>query len=439
MDIQLDQISKTEALIKINLKEADYQPKVEEKLKEYSKKAQIKGFRPGKVPQSLITKMYGKSILVEEINQMVSHKVMDYIKENDLQILGDPLPNAEKAAEMDWENGKDFDFEYEIGIAPEFDLKVDSKLKVDTFSIKIEGKLIDETVTNLQKQFGETTNPDVSESGDSLYGEIVIEGDDENAAGTLLDFDHVDKKVQKDMVGKKAGDVIEFDPAKAIKNEDQRNAFLATNQGLTGKIKFEVKKINRTAPAEINQDMFDKTFGKDAVKSEEEFREKIKVSISENYVKETEGYTELKIRDKFIEKTKIELPDTFLKKWLELSNKNNLTKEQIDQDYPLYANDLKWSLIKNKISKDNEIKVEHEEVVEEAKNMIRVQFGSMGMSEAMEQNIDSFADNYLKGEEGQNYMKLNEKVFNDKVMAYIKENISIKAKEVTADEYREKA
>ncbi|WP_422361986.1 trigger factor [Reichenbachiella sp.] len=439
MDIQLDQKSKTEALIKINLKEADYQPKVEEKLKEYSKKAQIKGFRPGKVPQGLINKMYGKSILVEEINQMVSHKVMDYIKENDIQILGDPLPNAEKAADLDWENGKEFDFEYEIGIAPEFDLKVDSKLKVDTFSIKIEDKLIDETVANLQKQFGETTNPEVSEDGDSLYGEIIIEGDDENASGTLLDFDHVEKKVQKDMIGKKAGDVIEFDPAKAIKNEDQRNAFLATNQGLTGKIKFEVKKVNRTDRAEINQDLFDKTFGKDAVKSEEEFKEKIKVSISENYVKETEGYTELKIRDKFIEKTKMELPDTFLKKWLALSNKNNLTQEQIDTDYPLYANDLKWSLIKNKISKDSEIKVEHEEVVEEAKNMIRVQFGSMGMSEAMEQNIDSFADNYLKGEEGQNYMKLNEKVFNDKVMAHIKENISIKAKEVTADEYREKA
>ncbi|SMD37181.1 trigger factor [Reichenbachiella faecimaris] len=439
MDVQLDQISKTEALIKINLKEADYQPKVEEKLKEYSKKAQIKGFRPGKVPHSLVNKMYGKSILVDEINHMVSHKVMDYIKENDIQILGDPLPNAEKAANMDWENSKDFDFEYEIGIVPEFDLKVDSKIKVDTFSIKIEDKLIAETVSNLQKQFGETTNPDVSEDGDSLYGKIVIEGDDENAAGTLLDFDHVEKKVQKEMIGKKAGDVIEFDPAKAIKNEDQRNAFLATNQGLTGKVKFEVKKVNRTAPAEINQELFDKTFGKDAVKTVEEFKEKIKVSISENYVKETEGYTELKIRDKFIEKTKMELPDTFLKKWLEVSNKNNLTKEQIDQDYPLYANDLKWSLIKNKISKDSEIKVEHEEVVEEAKNMIRVQFGSMGMSDAMEQNIDSFADNYLKGEEGQNYMKLNEKVFNDKVMAYIRANISIKAKEVTADEYREKA
>lgn len=439
MDIQLDQISKTEALIKINLKEADYQPKVEEKLKEYSKKAQIKGFRPGKVPQSLVNKMYGKSILVDEINHMVSHKVMDYIKENDIQILGDPLPNAEKAADLDWDAGKEFDFEYEIGIAPSFDLKVDNKIKVDTFSIKIDEKLMTETLENLQKQFGEMTNPEISEAGDSLFGNILTEGEEENA-GSLLDLTEVEKKAQKDFIGKKTGDVIEFDPAKAIKNDDARKTFLGeANQDLKGKIKFEVKNVNRTIPAAFDQDLFDKTFGKDAVKSEEEFKEKVKSSIGENYKRETEGYTDLKIRDKFIEKTKMELPDTFLKKWLELSNKNELTKEQIDKDYPLYANDLKWSLIKNKITKDNEIKTEHEEVVNEAKNMIRAQFGSMGMSDAMEQNMDSFADNYLKGEEGQNYVKLNEKVYNDKVMAYIRENITIKAKEVTAEEYKEKA
>lgn len=439
MDIQLDQISKTEALIKINLKEADYQPKVEEKLKEYSKKAQIKGFRPGKVPQSLVKKMYGKSILVDEINHMVSHQVMDYIKENDIQILGDPLPNAEKAAELDWEGGKTFDFEYEIGIAPEFDLKVDSKIKVDTFSIKIDDQLMTETLENLKKQFGEMTNPEVSEAEDSLFGKILTDSDEENTDG-LLDLNQVEKKAQKNFIGKKAGDVIEFEPAKVIKDENQRSTFLGeANKDLKGKIKFEVKNINRTIPAELNQDLFDKTFGKDAVKTEEEFKEKVKSSIAENYSRETEGYTELKIRDKFIEKTKIELPDTFLKKWLELSNKNELTKEQIDKDYPLYANDLKWSLIKSKISKDNEIKTEHEDVVNEAKNMIRTQFGSMGMSDAMEENIDSFADNYLKGEEGQNYMKLNEKVFNDKIMSYIRENVTIKAKEVSAEEYRDKA
>ncbi|UXX81264.1 trigger factor [Reichenbachiella carrageenanivorans] len=439
MDIQLDQISKVEALIKINLKEADYQPKVEEKLKEYSKKAQVKGFRPGKVPQSLVKKMYGNSILVDEINHMVSHKVMDYIKENDIQILGDPLPNAEKAAQLDWANGKEFEFEYEIGIVPEFDLKVDKKIKVDTYTIKVDDKLLDETLDNLKKQFGETTNPKVSEAGDALFGNILTEGEEENA-GALLDINDVEKKAQKDFIGKKSGDVIEFDPAKAIKDEDIRKTFLGeANQELKGKIKFEVKNVNRTVPAELNQELFDKTFGKDAVKTEEEFKEKVKATIADNYNRETEGYTELKIRDAFIDKTKMELPDTFLKKWLELSNKNQLTKEQIDKDYPLYANDLKWSLIKNKISKDSEIKTEHEDVVNEAKNMIRAQFGSMGMSEAMEENIDAFADNYLKGEEGQNYMKLNEKVFNDKVMAYIKETISIKAKEVTAEEYKAKA
>lgn len=439
MDIQLDQISKTEALIKINLKEADYQPKVEEKLKEYSKKAQIKGFRPGKVPQNLINKMYGKSILVDEINHMVSHKVMDYIKENDIQILGDPLPNAEKAAELDWENGSEFDFEYEIGIVPEFDLKVDNKLKVDTFSIKIDDKLMAETLENLQKQFGETTNPEVSEAGDSLFGHILVDGEPVEE-GSLLDLNLVEKKAQKSFIGKKSDDVVEFDVTKAIKNEVDRNTFLGeANKNLSGKIQFKIKNVNRTLPAELNQDLFDKTFGKDVVKSEEEFKEKVKSSIGENYKRETDGYTDMKIRDKFIEKTKMDLPDTFLKKWLEMSNQNQLTKEQIDSDYPLYANDLKWSLIKNKIAKDNEINTEHEEIVNEAKNMIRAQFGSMGMSEAMEQNIDAFADNYLKGEEGQNYRKLSEKVFNDKIMAFVREKISIKAKEVTAEEYREKA
>lgn len=439
MDIQLDQISKTEALIKINLKEADYQPKVEEKLKEYSKKAQIKGFRPGKVPQSLINKMYGKSILVDEINHLVSHQVMDYIKENDIQILGDPLPNAEKAAELDWDNGKEFDFEYEIGIVPEFDLKVDNKIKVDTFSIKIDDKLMAETLENLQKQFGEVTNPEVSEAGDSLFGHILVDGE-ESGDGSLLDLNQVEKKAQKNFIGKKSDDVIEFDVTKTIKNEDDRRTFLGeANKDLTGKIQFKVKNVNRTLPAELNQDLFDKTFGKDVVKTEDEFKEKVKSSIGENYTRETDGYTDMKIRDKFIEKTKMDLPDTFLKKWLELSNKNELTKEQIESDYPLYANDLKWSLIKNKIATENEIKTEHEEIVNEAKNMIRAQFGSMGMSEAMEQNIDAFADNYLKGEEGQNYRKLSEKVFNDKVMTFVREKITIKAKEVSAEEYRDKA
>lgn len=437
MDIQLDQISTTEALVKINLVEADYQPKVEAKIKEFSKKASIKGFRQGKVPKGVIQKMHGKSILVDEINQMVSHEVMDYIKKNEIQILGEPLPNQEKIEGLDWDTAKVFDFEYSIGIAPKVKVSVDKKVKVDSFSIKVDDKLMDETLDNIKKQFGEMSNPEASEAGDSIYGTILVEGQ-EDANGTVLEIDAVEKKSQKTFLGQKGGDVIEFDPAKAIKDETIRTQFLGENKELTGKIKFEVKNINRVAPAELNQDLFDKVFGKDTVKSDEEFIEKIKNTVSENYEKETDGYTSLKIRDKFIESTKMELPDEFLKRWLKISNAE-ITDEQLEQEYPLYANDLKWSMIKNTVAKDNDIKVENEDVVNEAKAMIRQQFGSMGMSDQMEDNIDTFADNYLKGEEGKNYMKLHESVFNNKISDFIKENITIKIKDVTVEEYKEKA
>ncbi len=440
MNIQLDQISKNEALIKINLGAADYQPKVDEKIKEYSKKAQIKGFRPGKVPQGVIKKMYGKSILVDEINHMVSHKVMDYIKENEIQILGEPLPNLDKVADIDWEATEEFDFEYNIGMASDFSLAIDKKFKVDTYTIKVDQKLIDETVENIRKQFGEMTNPEVSVAGDSLYGQILDgSAEGEEANGSLLDINDVEKKAQKNFIGKKQGDVIEFDPAKTIKDDEARKRFLGDFAYEKGKLKFEVKNVNHVEPAEIGQELFDKTFGPNLVKTEEEFIEKIKSTLADNYSRETDGYTDLKIRDKFLEKVKIELPDDFLKRWLERTNDTQLTKETIDNEYPLYANDLKWSMIKNKIAKDHDIKAEHEEVVDAAKDMIRQQFGSMGMSEQMEANMDAFADNYLKGEEGQNYMKLHEKVFNDKVFAYIREQITIKAKDVTIDEYKEKA
>lgn len=437
MDIVLDKISQTEATIKVNLKEADYQPKVEEKLKEYSKKAQIKGFRPGKVPRGVIQKMYGKSILVDEINHMVSHKVMDYIKENEIQVLGDPLPNQEKVEALDWDTQKEFDFEYSIGMASDFEVKLDKKVKVDSFTIKVDDALINETVDNLKNQMGEMTNPEVSEAGDSLYGEIMIE-EGNNKAGTL-EIAQLNKADQKKATGMKSGDVLEFDPYKSIKDEDYRNQFLGDElKDGKGKIKFELKNVNRVIPAEINEALFDKTFGPGVVKTEEEFRTKVQDSIAENYQKETEGYTHLKVRDALIEKTKIDLPETFLKQWLTITNKE-VTEEQIDADLPLYLNDLRWSLIKNTVAKDNEIKVEHEEVVEEAKKMIRAQFGQMGLSSQMEANIDSFADNYLQGENGENYRKLYETVFTDKVITLIQDKITIKAKEVTAEEYRKKA
>ena len=383
--------------------------------------------------------MYGKSILVDEVNHMLSHSVMDYIKENDIQILGEPLPNVEKAAEIDWDNATEFDFEYSIGIANEFELTLDKKLKVDSMNIKVDDQVINETLDNLKQQFGTTTNPEIAEEGDSLYGEFSIEGEEEPATGSL-NFSELDKKDIKKFIGKKKDDEIIFNPLKIIKNEEHRNAFLGENaNSVSGDITFKVKNVNRVVPAEVNQDLFDKTFGPDVVTSEAEFIEKIKESISSNYEMESNNYLDLKIREKLIEKAKITLPDEFLKRWIEVANKNNISKEEIERDYEHYSNDLKWTLIKNKISKQHDIKAEHEDVVNEAKALIRMQFASSGLGSQLEDSIDTFADNYLKGNEGDNYMKLHEKVFNDKILAFIKENVTIKNKEVSAEEFRKKA
>ena len=437
MEIVLDKISNTEALIKISLKQDDYQPKVEEKIKEYSKKANIKGFRPGKVPKTLITKMYGKSILVDEVNHMLSHNVMDYIKENDIQILGEPLPNMEKAAAVDWDTQSEFDFEYSIGMADDFEVKLDKKVKIENFSIKVDAKVIKETIDNLKKQFGTMTNPETSEEGDVLYGEILTEDEEENKKGEL-DLTKVEKKQLKNFVGKKSEDEIEFNVSKVLKEESDREAFTGSKE--TTEIKFLVKNVNRMIDAEMGQDLFDKTFGKDAVKTEEEFRTKISEVVGKNYDQESENFLNYKIQDEFVEKTKIDLPDEFLKRFIESSNKEKISREDIDRDFEHYAKDLKWSLIKNKISKDNEIKAEHEDVIEEAKTMIRQQFTASGFpADQMESSLDSFVDNYLKGEDGNNYVKLHEKVYNDQVVKFIKESITIKNKEVSPEEFNKKA
>ena len=432
MEIALDKLSNTEALIKISLKEVDYQPKVEEKIKEYSKKANIKGFRQGKVPKGVITKMYGKSILVDEVNHMLSHKVMDYIKENELQILGEPLPNFEKASEIDWDNQTEFDFEYSIGMAADFEVKLD-KVKIEKFEIQVDDKVINETIDNLKKQFGTMTNPDLSEEGDILFGEVVAEGDEENKAGEL-DLTKIEKKQLKNFIGKKKDDVISFDASKAIKDDVYREAVTGSKDSKT--VEFLVKNVNRKIDAEMGQELFDKTFGKDTVKTEAEYLEKIKDVVGKNYDHESDQFFNYKIQDEIVSKTKIELPDEFLKKFIKASNKTEITLEQIEQDYEHYAKDLKWSLIKNEISKKNDIKAENEDVMEEARNMIRQQFAQSGLPpEQLESSLDSFVENYLKGEDGNNYVKLHEKVYTDKVLEFIKGKLTIKTKKVSPEEF----
>jgi len=440
LDIQLDKITKTEALIKIKVSETDYQPKVEEKIREYSRKASIKGFRPGKVPQGMIRKMYGKSILVDEVNHMLSHKVSDYIKDNKLEIIGEPLPNVEKAQDIDWDVQKDFEFEYNVGLVDEFSIDLSKKVSVTSYSIKVDKKLIAETVENLKNQFGETTDQEIAAEGDNLFGVLKAE-DDAKEDSIVLYADKLSPKEAKKLVGLAKGAIVDVDIKKLFKEESDLAIALGITKDearkLKGKYTFEVKNISRVAKAEVNQELFDKTFGKDAVKSNEEFEQKIKETISENYQQETDMFLDRSIRNELIKNTKLELPDSFLKSWLLRTNEGQLTPEDIEKEFDAYTKELKWSLIRNKISKDQDLKIEHEDVMEEARKLIRRQLAGSGMGSQFESSIDMFVNNYLQGENGDNYMKVHNQVQTLKVMEYIKSQVTIKSKEVSLDDFRD--
>lgn len=446
MEITLDKKTNTEGLIKIKLSEGDYQPKVEEKVKDYARKANIKGFRQGKVPAGVIRKMFGKSILVDEINHLLSHKITDYIKDNKLQILGEPLPNQEKTRDIDWDVQKDFEFEYQIGLVDEFSYDVSKKAKIKAYKIEVDDKTVDETVADLKKRFGKVTYPEVSEAQDSLFGEIRPKNPPEENADALkkeaatIQIEKVAKSEQGKFIGRKKDDEVEFEPGKIYTEQSLVSELLGLSveevQAANGPFILKINTISRTEPAELTPELFDRVFGKDVAKTEEEFVSKIRETIAENYKRETDHFLDHHIEDHLLENTSINLPADFLKTWLKSSSQGQVTDAVLDEEFEQYVRGLKWDLIKNKIADDNNIKVEADEVRNKAKDMIVAQFGGQAFAEQLKDKLDGIADNYLSNENGQNFMRLYNQLRGEKIMAHIRENITVEEQKVSVDEFK---
>ncbi|MEQ9468440.1 MAG: trigger factor [Ekhidna sp.] len=436
MEITFDKTEKTQGVIKISVNRADFQPGVDQKIKEYSKTANIKGFRQGKVPEGMIRKMYGNALIVDEINKLVSDKLNSYLRESDTQFLGEPLP-VKTDENFDWENQESFEFRYEIGFAEPFEVKVDKKVKLDKHSIKVDDKVIDETIENLQRQFGEMENPEISSEKDTLYGRVKSK-DGSVDQEISIDLRDVEKGSLKKLVGIKNGAEVEVDPKKSFKHESVLKNQLRMDDDEFKKLKkltFSLKAINHYKLAPVDQELFDKTFGKGTIKDEAGFRERVKEIVSQNYKGEEEQFFNHHVREKLTETAKINLPDGFLKKWLIRTNEN-ITPELMELEYGSYARELKWSLIRNQIVKNQGIKVEHEDVINEAKALIKRQFAGSGLGDQMNDQLDTFANNYLQGENGENYMKIFNQVQSNKVLDYIKSEVTIKEKAVSLDEFR---
>jgi trigger factor len=441
LEITLNKKNNTEGLIKIKVSEGDYQPHVEEKVKDYARKANIKGFRQGKVPTGVIRKMFGKSILVDEINHLLSHKLSDYIKENDLKLIGDPLPNQEKSKEIDWDSQKDFEFEYQVGMIEDFKYDLSGSVKVKAYEIIVDDKVIEETIQDLKKRFGKVTYPETSEAGDNLYGELTKKGDENfRKEHAFMAVEKVDKKEQTKFTGKKIDDAVEFDIEKTFSDDEQIAQLLGIPveeaKGAKGTYTFTIKTVSRTEPAEANQELFDRVFGKDSVDSEAAFTEKVKQTIAENYKREAEHFLDHHIEDYFLDNTKVNVPEDFLKKWLKATSNGEVTDAVLDSEYKDYLRGLKWDIIKNKIADDNAIKVEADEVRDKARNLIIAQFGGQGFAEQLKDRMDTITDNYLSNENGKNFARLYNQLKAEKIVGHIKSKITLQTQKVSVEEFK---
>lgn len=439
MNITQEKIDALNAKLKVQLSSEDYQEKVEAVIVNYRKTASIPGFRKGKVPMGQVKKMIGKSVLIDEVNKLLQEAIYKHITENKVEVLGNPLPLT---SEVDWDNATDFEFEYEMGLAPEFKVTLDKKSKFDYLQIVADKKMVDHYVTDMAKRYGKMTQPEKSEKTDLMMGEFtqldgegnVLEGGINHTSSVALDIIQ-DKKAQKALVGLAEGDEVKLHITKDFSNDAHHmlNIKKEELETLDADFTFKVNKISRMEPADMTQDLFDKVFGKDTVKSEKEFRAKVKEEVEKSFVGESDNKLKNDVILHLIKKTKLSLPDTFLKKWLVTTNEQGLTEEQVEQEYEQYSKSLKWQLIENKIIKDNELEVKNEDVISHTKELIVSNFAQYGQPAPEDKKLEEIAVQVLGNEEERK--KVYNQLYDVKTMSLYKEKFSLKNKEVTYDEF----
>ncbi len=444
MNITRENIDDLNAVLKVQVEKADYEGKVEKVLRDYRKKANIKGFRPGMVPFGLIKRMYGKAVQIEEINKLVGESIQKYLADEKIEILGDPLAKTDEHEQIDFDTQESFTFSFDLGLAPEFEVKLSHKDKVYYYEIEADEKMKKDYLDNYTRRYGTFIKAGESEEKDLLKGKIEsLDADGNPAEGglvaddTTLSIDLVkDKKIKKQFIGKAVNDSLVFDLRKAFPNDYEIAGILKKQKDevadVNGDFRFTISEISRFAPAEINQELFDRIYGEGIVNSEEEFMKKIDDEISASLKNESNYKLSVDLKNTALEKTEFSLPEEFLKRWL-LRINDKTTEEQIEKEFDTFKKDLKWQLIRNRIARANELKITEEELLKESENITRLQFRQYGLFYATDEQVTSYAKETLKREE--DAKRIADKILEEKVTEILKGMVKLENKKVTIDEF----
>lgn len=439
MNVTTKKTDDLNAILTVSIKEEDYRETVDKTLLDYRKKANIPGFRPGKVPAGLIKKQFGKAVLIEEVNKILQQSVYDHIRNENLDILGSPLPVEQE--DINWDAQGDFDFDYELGLAPEFDLKISARTKMPYLKVVADEEMINRYITDYARRFGTMSNPSAVEENAILKGDFVELNDEGEAKegginlNTTLAFDAFTEAVQKEITGKVIGDVLNLEKS-SFKDDFRLAGVLKVDEetlaNASSKFTFTLTELSKIVPAEINQELFDKIFGEGTVNSEEEFKARIKEDAEKVFIGDSDRKFLMDVKDKMLEKTKFELPETFLKKWMRISGENPLSEEEVEEQFPKMKEDMRWQIMQNRIISENKIEVKHEELVEFTKQLIIQQMAQYGqMPEGMD--LDQIAHNVLGNKEEAE--RIGDQLFERKLMEFFKTSFKLEEKELSYDEF----
>jgi len=434
MNITRENIDELNAVLKIDIAKEDYTEKVQKVLKDYRKSANIPGFRKGHVPMGLVQKQYGKAILVDEVNKLLQENLQKYLTEEKLDVLGNPLPKDQ--GDLNWESD-DYSFEFELGLAPKFEVDLKPKKAIKNYKIIVDDEMIENQIKTIQKQFGKLTNKQEVAAGDEVSGSFVNE-EEGFEKKTTFEVDKLKGKANTSaFVGAKVDDVVTVSTKGLFKEAGDYRSFLGLSEEEAKEknleVSFKIEEVNNRVAADLDQDLFDKLYGPGVISSVTELKEKIKEEGEGQFKQQSDQQLLNDVTEALIENTEFDLPAEFLKKWIQRSGEKELTVEQAEEEYARSEKGLRYQLIEGKVIADNKLQITFEEIKAFAKEMIKAQMAQYGQTDPADEELEGIAARILSNQD--EVKRLSEQLMNKKLLDFFKENVKLEEKEVTFDTF----
>ena len=446
MHIQLTKNNDLTAILEIILSPEDYQPKLDAAFKKLKREANLPGFRKGNIPTSIIKKRFGQSVLVDEIHKLLNESLTNYLQKERLKIFGEPLASEDKEAVVDWEDPSEFKFYFDLGMIPEIETHVDENIKVPFYTITPDEKITNDYIKNYQHRFGTNEETDtITNDNNLVYGKFEQLDNDNNPLSEGITVDDsmllprylTDEKIKEELLKLHVGDSLILNPKETLLEAELPHVFNIKKDAVetvNTPFKFTISKITEFVPAKVDEELFKKAFGEE-VKTEEEFKNKIKEEINKNLLLESEYQLKKDLKNVLLSQFPLTLPDPFLKRWLKETAKNDkpITDEILEKEYPLFADNLRWSILLDALVKEFDIKIENDEIKTEATQYTREMFYQYGMYQLTDDQIESYSTEILKNEQEVN--KIYDRLKEQKVINALKEKVNLDKKEVSLDEF----